>query len=119
MSPTAALNFVSVLPETIVLGAACAILVLDAFLPDRLRHWSYWLTQAAIAVAAWSIVATPGEPVRAMNGLVIDDMLSDLFRFFTCLTLSLTLFYSRSYLEAARPLPRRDVRAGVVRRCSA
>jgi len=32
-----------------------------------------------------------------MNGLVIDDMLSDLFRFFTCVVVSLTLFYARGY----------------------
>ena len=95
------LNFISVLPEAIVLGAACAILVLDAFLPDRLRHWSYWLTQVTLAVAAWAIFATSWrDPVRAMNGMVIDDMLSDLFRFFTCVTVSLTLFYSRGYLAA-------------------
>jgi NADH-quinone oxidoreductase subunit N len=95
------LNFISVLPETIVLGAVCVILVVDAFLPDRLRHWSFWLTQITLAVAAWSIFATAWrEPVRAMNGMVIDDMLSDLFRFFICISVSLTLFYSRSYLAA-------------------
>jgi NADH-quinone oxidoreductase subunit N len=95
------LNFISVLPEAIVLGAVCVILVLDAFLPDRLRHWSFWLTQITLAVAAWSIFATAWrEPVRAMNGMVIDDMLSDLFRFFICISVSLTLFYSRSYLAA-------------------
>jgi len=96
-----ALNFVAILPETIVLGAMCVILVLDAFLPDRLRHWSFWLAQATLAVVAWSIFATAWrEPLRAMNGLVIDDMLSHLFRFFACISLLLTLFYSRGYLEA-------------------
>ncbi len=95
------LNFVSVLPEAFVLAAACAILVLDVFLPDRLRHWSYWATQMTLVVAAWLIVATAGvEPVRAVNGMVIDDMLSDLFRFFTCVAVALTLVYSRDYLEA-------------------
>lgn len=96
-----ALNFVAVLPEAIVLGAACAILAVDAFLPDRLRHWSYWATQAALAAAAWIIVATArGQPALAVNGMVIDDMLSDLFRLFTCVAVSLTLFYSRGYLAA-------------------
>src|SRR5436190_11070294 len=95
------LNFISVLPEAIVLGAMCVILVLDAFLPERLRHWSFWLTQITLAVVAWSIFATAlREPLRAMNGMVIDDMLSHLFRFFTCISLLLTLFYSRGYLEA-------------------
>jgi NADH-quinone oxidoreductase subunit N len=98
-----ALNFISVLPEAFVLGAACVILVLDPFLPERLRHWSFWLTQITLAVAAWLILRTAAyEPVRAMNGMVIDDMLSDLFRFFTCVTVSLTLFYSRDYLAARR-----------------
>ena len=95
------LNFISVLPEAIVLGAMCVILVLDAFLPERLRHWSFWLTQITLAVVAWSIFATAWrEPLRAMNGMVIDDMLSHLFRFFTCISVLLTLFYSRGYLEA-------------------
>jgi NADH-quinone oxidoreductase subunit N len=94
------LNLLSVLPEAIVLGAACAILVLDAFLPDWLRHWSYWATQVALGAAAWMIVRTAEiEPVRAVNGMVIDDMLSDVFRFCTCIAVLLTLFYSRSYLE--------------------
>ena len=93
------LNFISVLPETFVLGAACLILVLDVFLPERLRHWSFWLTQITLGVAAWLILRTAAyEPVRAMNGMVVDDMLSDVFRFFTCIAVSLTLFYSRGYL---------------------
>jgi NADH-quinone oxidoreductase subunit N len=95
------LNFLAVLPEAVVLAAACAILVLDLFLPDRLRHWSFWTTQITVLGCAWLIVATARiEPVRAMNGFVVDDMLSDLFRFFTCIAVSLTLFYSRGYFLA-------------------
>ncbi len=95
------LNFLAVLPEAVVLAAACAILVLDLFLPDRLRHWSFWATQIAVLGCAWLIVVTARiEPMRAMNGFVVDDMLSDLFRFFTCIAVSLTLFYSRGYFLA-------------------
>ena len=94
-------HLVSIVPEAIVLAGACAILVLDAFLPERSRHWSFWATQATLAAAAWTLVVTAeGEPVRALYGMVIDDMLSDVFRFFTCVTVALTLFYSRGYLEA-------------------
>ncbi len=92
------LNLMSVLPETLLLGGACTILVVDVFLPDRLRHWSFWLTQLTIIAAAWIIFRTADiVPVQAMNGLVIDDMVSDLFRFFTCIAVSLTLFYARGY----------------------
>jgi len=92
------LNLSSVLPEALLLGGACTILVVDVFLPDRLRHWSFWLTQLTILAAAWIIFRTADiVPVQAMNGLVIDDMVSDLFRFFTCIAVSLTLFYARGY----------------------
>ena len=92
------LNLSSVLPEALLLGGACTILVVDVFLPDRLRHWSFWLTQFTILAAAWIIFRTADiVPVQAMNGLVIDDMVSDLFRFFTCIAVSLTLFYARGY----------------------
>ncbi len=94
------LNLLSVLPETIIFGAACAILVLDAFLPNRLRHWSFWLTQLALVAGALGCILVFGvtaAPVRAMNGLVIDDMLSDVLRFFACVAVSLTLFYARGY----------------------
>jgi NADH-quinone oxidoreductase subunit N len=98
----ATLNLVSVLPEAILLAAACAILVVDAFLPDRLRHLSWWATQLALiggAVAcAWITVhAFDRPPGPALNGLVVDDMLSGLFRFFTCIAVALTLFYARGY----------------------
>ncbi len=93
------LNLPSVLPEIVLLSAACAILLLDAFLPQRLRHWSFWLTQITLFACAWIIVVNARfEPVAAMNGLVIEDLLSDLFRFFACIAVSLTLFYSRDYL---------------------
>ena len=64
MATMSTLNFLSVLPEAIVLGAACAILVLDAFLPDRLRHLSFWLTQLALLVAAWLVYATAAGELR-------------------------------------------------------
>jgi NADH-quinone oxidoreductase subunit N len=95
------LNLSSMLPEIVLLSAACAILMVDVFLPERLRHVSFWLTQIALLACAWIIVATARfEPTLAMNGLVIDDLLSDLFQFFTCIAVSLTLFYSRDYLAA-------------------
>jgi NADH-quinone oxidoreductase subunit N len=95
------LNLLSVLPEILLLAAACAILLVDLFLPERLRHWSYWLTQLTVLACAWIAYTTARfEPLRAMNGLVIDDLLSGRLKLFTCIAVSLTLFYSRGYLAA-------------------
>jgi len=88
-----------VLPEIVLLAAACAILILDLFLADDQKRVSYWLTQLALLACAVITVGTANdEPVRAMNGLVIDDMLSDLLKFLVYIAVSLTLFFSRDYL---------------------
>ena len=88
-----------VLPEIVVLAAACAILILDLFLADDEKRVSYWLTQLTLLACAMITVGTANvEPVRALNGVVIDDMLSDLLKFLVYGAMSLTLFFSRDYL---------------------
>jgi NADH-quinone oxidoreductase subunit N len=94
-------DLLPVLPEIVLLAAACAILLIDAFLSDAKRHVSFWLTQAALFVCAWVTLTTAQlEPVRILNALVVDDMLSDLLKFFSYIAVSLMLFYSRGYLAA-------------------
>jgi NADH-quinone oxidoreductase subunit N len=88
-----------VLPEVVLLSAACVILILDLFLADDRKRISYWLTQLTLlACAVITVVTANDEPVRAMNGLVIDDMLSDLLKFFLYVAVSLTLVFARDYL---------------------
>jgi NADH-quinone oxidoreductase subunit N len=88
-----------VLPEMVLLAAACAILLIDLVLSDARRHFAYWLTQGTLAVCAWITLTTADiEPVRLLHGLVVDDMLSDLLKFLSYFAVSLMLFYSRGYL---------------------
>jgi NADH-quinone oxidoreductase subunit N len=95
-----ALNLLPVLPEIVVLAAACVILLVDAFLPDGKRHVGYWLTQITLLLCAWFTFTTMQEqPVLAFNGLVVDDVLSDMLKFFCYLAVSAMLFYSRGYLR--------------------
>jgi NADH-quinone oxidoreductase subunit N len=94
-------SLLPVLPEIVILVAACAVLLIDAFLPASKRHVGFWLTQGALLVGLWLTVATVQlEPVFAVNGLVVDDMLGDLLKFFMYFAVSLMLFYSRGYLAA-------------------
>jgi len=95
------LSLLPVLPEMILLVAACAILLVDLFLPDARRHVGFWLTQLTLLVCAWVTLTTVElEPAYALHALVIDDMLSDLLKFFSYVAVSLMLFYSRGYLVA-------------------
>jgi NADH-quinone oxidoreductase subunit N len=94
-------RFAPILPEIVVLCGASAILIIDAFLPATRRHISFWLTQLVLLGAAVAAYATmPRAPSATLSGMVVDDVLSDTLQFMACVSVSLTLFYSRTYCAA-------------------
>jgi NADH-quinone oxidoreductase subunit N len=89
-----------VLPEIVVLTGACVILLADLFISDERRHVSYWLTQFTLLVAACITFRNVNIDVtRAMHNLVVADLVADVLRFFSFVSVSLVLFYSRTYLS--------------------
>jgi len=91
----------AVLPEIAILVSGCVVLIADLFVPRSKRHVSFWLTQFALLVTIWIVVATAQlAPVHAFSGMVVDDMLSDVLKLFALVAVSLMLFYSRAYLTA-------------------
>ena len=94
-------DFLSVLPEIVILTAGSLILLVDLWLPENRRHVSFWLTQFALLIAACVTVrGVHDEIVHAFHGVVVADMVADVLRLFSFVALSLVLFYSRSYLAA-------------------
>ena len=95
------LDLAPVLPEIVLLTAACVVLVVDLFLSDARRSLSYWLSQASLLGTAWLVLATASATsVKAMNDMVVDDMVGDLLKLFSLVAVSLSLFYGRHYLAA-------------------
>ena len=89
------------LPEIVILTAASIILIVDLFVADARRHVTYWLTQLALLVATSVTLQTLRlTAVKGFHNMVVDDMLADFLRIACFGTVSLTLFYSRSYLQA-------------------
>lgn len=102
-------HLAAVLPEIVVLVAACVILIVDLFVPEERRAISYRLTQAALLLGIVVVVVTARiDPVRVFGGMAVDDMLSDVLKLFALIAVSLTLAYSRGYL-AARGLYRGEM----------
>ncbi len=94
-------DFLAVLPEIVVLTGACLVLLVDAWLTDERRHVSYWLAQFTLLVAACVTLRTWNSDAGIVfNGMVVDDFVSDVLRFFSFIAVSLALFYSRSYFAA-------------------
>ena len=82
MTPTnIAFNFAAALPEMVIAGAACLILMIDLLLDDSKRQVSYWLTQLSLLAAAYLTLLSPDEaPVRAFGNMFVTDKLADVDR---------------------------------------
>src|SRR6266567_466741 len=110
-------DFMPALPEIALLASACVVLVVDLFVPDARREISYWLTQLGLVITAW-LSLYPGHeravqlavlgyqldlfhaaPIRTLGNMFVADALADVLTCFTCVSVVLTLAYSRSYLS--------------------
>lgn len=85
--------------EIFIAAAASAILLVDAFLPARLRGWTFLLSIAALAGAAWvtSLIAVPGRSV-ALYGHFVSDSMGTVLKLFTYGAAAIALLYSRDYM---------------------
>lgn len=94
------MSFAPALPEIFVLVMVSLILVIDAAVDDSKRYLAYVLSLATLAGAAFLTVRDLSTmPVLALNGLFIDDPLSDVLKLFLYLSTAVVLVYSRDYLR--------------------
>jgi NADH-quinone oxidoreductase subunit N len=96
------LNFPAVLPETVLLAAACLVLVADLFVPERRRNLSYSLSLTALAAAAlscWELL--DGHAVQyAFSGMFVSDPMAQVLKLFACLATGFALVYAQSYARS-------------------
>ena len=88
-----------VLPETLLLVLALAVLSIDLFVSDARRNVTYALTLAGItataAVCWWGL---DNDVVQyAFGGLYVTDPMANLLKVFACLTVALMLVYAQGY----------------------
>lgn len=94
------MSFAPALPEIFVLVMVSLILVIDAAVDDSKRYLAFVLSLATLAGAAFLTARDLSSmPVLALNGLFIDDPLSDVLKLFLYLTTAVVLVYSRDYLR--------------------
>jgi len=97
--------------EIFLLAFTCVVLLVDLYLPDRLRDVTYVLSLVALLGAAACTLAvtaaTGGQPAYTFNGMFVSDVMASLLKVFCYISIALCLVYSRSYL-AERGLYRGD-----------
>jgi NADH-quinone oxidoreductase subunit N len=93
-------DFLLAAPEIFLLTMVCVILVVDLFLSDARRVWTYALTQLSLIGTAVMVFVIGGEDVAyTFNGMFVDDPMADVLKIAVCLTVAVVLAYSRAYVS--------------------
>jgi NADH-quinone oxidoreductase subunit N len=93
------------MPEIVLAILVCLLLIVDVWLKDSERRVTYYLAILSLIGTAVLTATTVGEPsVVAFGGLFVSDLLSQVLKVATLLTVAATLMMSRTYLEARNML---------------
>lgn len=93
-------NMIFALPEMFMLGMACVILLVVAYLGEKGTSLVYGLSQLTLAMTAFLIYRSFGEIGLTFDGTYIKDAFSDLLKLAITLINIAVLLYSTSYLKA-------------------
>lgn len=94
------LNLLPVLPEMILAGMACLILLIDPFMPRHGRNVSYALSLLTLLVLFIVTFVQMSPTVRmSFGGMVVNDPMSDLMKLAAYVFLGAVLIMSRGYLR--------------------
>ena len=95
-------DLLTLLPELFLLGATCAILLIDLFLKSAQRDITHWLSVAALLVTGvlvWSGAPEAGQTVAAFNGMFLRDGMAMVLKLFVLLTTGMVFVYGRGYMR--------------------
>ncbi len=93
-------NLLPALPEIVLLGAACFILIADLFIPQRSRIITYLMSQTALVVTLLLILGSfGGERVLTFSGTFVRDTAGDVLKIGVLLAAFVTFLYARDYLR--------------------
>ena len=86
-------------PEIFVAVMALAILLIDLVVKDSRRTAIFALTQLTLVGAAViQLMTSTGEVSYTFSNMFVDDLMSDLLKLFTYMTVIVVMFYSRGYV---------------------
>lgn len=95
-----ALNYLIAWPEIFLLSMACIVLVVDTFLTDAKRDFSYLLAQLALLGSFVLLLMQPwGGRELAFNNMFVQDALSTVLKLGILVLSAVAFVYSREYLK--------------------
>jgi NADH-quinone oxidoreductase subunit N len=91
-----------ILPELLVVAAACAVLAIEPIMAPHQRDGLAWLSLGTLAVCMGLIASQLGNPAEAFGGFVRIDDYACFWKLLLCLVSGLTVLLSYSYLKEER-----------------
>lgn len=95
-------DLVAVLPELIVVAAACLLLTLDPVTPASRKIWLGWLGLISLALCFGITASRMDQRVLAFSDLIVVDPYASFWKLLLYLVSGLTILLSFSYLKAER-----------------
>jgi len=92
-------DIVLLLPEDFLLGAICAILLIDLFLKPSQRSVTHWLSIGSLLVTMGLILSEHDPAVSAFGGMYLHDGVAAVLKVFILGTTALVFVYGRGYLR--------------------
>ncbi len=93
-------SFLPAIPEMVLLAMGCVVLLVDAYLPERNRAFSYQVAQSALVLTAALVIFTvPAAPTLTFSGTFVSDQMSAVLKVAILILTYLTFTYSKAYLQ--------------------
>jgi len=89
----------AILPELLIVGAACLLLVLDPITPSSKKDLLAWMSLGALAVCFVVTVGDLNHRVLAFSDLVILDPYAAFWKLLLYIISGLTILFSMTYLK--------------------
>jgi NADH-quinone oxidoreductase subunit N len=88
--------------ELFLLTMACVVLLVDLYLPERLRNVTYVLSlltlAGCVAITVMVGYATGGQVAFTFNNMFVSDAMANVLKVFIYIAVALCMVYSRAYL---------------------
>src|SRR5215831_7841499 len=91
----------TMLPELFLLGATCAILLIDLFIKPSQRDVTHWLSVLSLVVTGvlvWQRALPDGSALYAFDGMFVLDGMATILKLFILLVTIAVCLYGRVYL---------------------
>jgi NADH-quinone oxidoreductase subunit N len=99
LATPAATEFLPLIPELVLVGAAFALLMLDLFLNEKQRVVTHVLAVASLVLVAALLVAGVGGQGTVLGGMFIRDNMADVLKIGICVVTAIALLYGWPFLR--------------------